>query len=112
MTLKSRVEKLEVDLQQSGAKRVGLGAPACICFPADEEPVFRTDEEQETAAKVHCPLHGKRFEPRIHIYVAVWRWEREVKYRWPRLSEQYHKAWRASFPQDVLPAEITSGRDE
>jgi hypothetical protein len=44
------------------------------------------------------PLHGTRFTPRFHIFVAAWRWENELKFRWPRLSAQYHKAWAASFP--------------
>jgi hypothetical protein len=30
---------------------------------------------------VQCPLHGKRFTPRFHIYVAAWCWENEVKFR-------------------------------
>jgi hypothetical protein len=38
----------------------------------------------------------RRFTPRFHIYVAAWRWENEVKFRWPRLSAQYHKAWAAN----------------
>jgi hypothetical protein len=46
-------------------------------------------------------LHGKRFTPCFHIFVAAWRWENEVKFRWPRLSAQYHKAWAASFPPDL-----------
>jgi hypothetical protein len=67
----------------------------------DEQPFFRTAEESDLAEGVQCPLHGKRFTPRFHIFVAAWRWENEVKFRWPRLSAQYHKAWAASFPPDL-----------
>jgi hypothetical protein len=52
----------------------------------DEQPFFRLWEESELAAKIQCPLHGARFEPRCHLYVAKWRWENEVSCRWPRLS--------------------------
>jgi hypothetical protein len=55
----------------------------------------------DLAAGVQCPLHGKRFTPRFHLFVAAWLWENEVKFRWPRLSAQYHKAWAASFPPDL-----------
>jgi hypothetical protein len=58
-------------------------------------------EESDLAEGVQCPLHGKRFTPRFHLYVAAWRWENEVKFRWPTLSVQYHKAWAASVPPDL-----------
>ena len=80
---------------------VGKGSSECICFPEDEQPFFWTSEESGLAAGVQCPLHGKRFTPRFHIYVAAWCWENEVKFRWPRRSAQYHKAWAASFPPDL-----------
>jgi hypothetical protein len=83
-------------LQKIG--EVGKGSSECICFPQDEQPSFRTSEERDLAEGVQCPLHGKRFSPRFHIYVAAWRWENELKFRWPRLSAQYHKAW--SFTPD------------
>jgi hypothetical protein len=77
------------------------GSSECICFLEDEEPFFRTSEERDLAEGVQCPLHGKRFTPRFHLFVAAWLWENEVKFRWPRLSAQYHKAWAASFPPDL-----------
>jgi hypothetical protein len=85
-------------LQKIG--EAGKGSSECICFPEDEQPFFQTSEESDLAAGVQCPLHGKRFTPRFHIYVAAWRWKNEVKFQWPRLSAQYHKAWAASFPPD------------
>jgi hypothetical protein len=81
-------------LQKIG--EAGKGSSECICFPEDEQPFFRTSEESDLAAGVQCPLHGTRFTPRFHIYVAAWRWVNEVKSRWPRLSAQYHKAWAAN----------------
>jgi len=80
---------------------VGKGSSECICFPEDEQPFFRTSEESDLAEGVQCPVHGERVTPRFHIFVAAWRWENEVKFRWPRLSAQYHKAWAASFPPDL-----------
>jgi hypothetical protein len=54
---------------------VGKGSAGCICFPEDEQPFFRTSEERDLAAGVQCPLHGKRFTPRFHLFVAAWLWE-------------------------------------
>ena len=53
----------------------GKGSAECICFPEDEQPFFRTSEESDLAEGVQCPLHGKRFTPRFHIFVAGWLWE-------------------------------------
>jgi hypothetical protein len=100
VTLRTRVERLEAELL---GKAVKVGSPTCICFPANEEPVFRTSEDRAAAAKVKCPLHGERFPHRIDVFVAGWRWEREIAFRWPRLSAQYHKAWKASFPPNSTP---------
>lgn len=91
-----------VRLRLQGIGATGKNSSECICFPEDEQPFFRTGEERDIAARVQCPLHGQRFTPRFHIFVAAWRWENEVNYRWPRLSAQYHKAWAASFPPPLL----------
>ena len=72
---------------------------------ADEQPFFGFPLEEQIAAKTLCPLHGVRFEPIFHIYVPKWRRENEKKIRWFRLSPQYHKAWHASFPPELWPAE-------
>ena len=87
---------------QGGLLRIS--GKECICFPPDEHPFFRSNEDEERSVKVECPLHGKRFEPRPHFFIAAWRWEREVKLRWPHLSPQYHKAFRASFSEAELKA--------
>jgi hypothetical protein len=84
----------------------------CLNHLEDEEPFFLTPEERDLAEGVQCPLHGKRFTPQFHIFVAAWLWENEVKFRWPRLSAQYHKAWAASFPPDLWPAETIQAADK
>jgi hypothetical protein len=83
---------------------LGVSRKECICFPPDERPDFPSNEDEERAAMVECPLHGKRFEPRPHFYIAAWEWEREVKLRWPTLSPAYHKAFRASFSEAEINA--------
>lgn len=95
---------------QGGA--LGVSLTECICFPPDEQPDFRTNEDEERAVKVECPLHGKRFEPRPHFYIPAWHWEREVKLRWPRLSQQYHKAFKASFSEAGQHLTNTTGAAE
>jgi hypothetical protein len=82
----------------------------CICFPDKEPPFFGFPIEQELAAQIKCPIHGKRFRSRPHIYVAKWRRQGE-KARRKRLSPQYHKAWDASFPTDLWPAEEEEAED-
>src|SRR5262245_30662858 len=79
-------------------------AADCICFPAKEPPFFGFPIEREIAAGVKCPLHGERFVLRPHIYAAKWRRQRE-QVRRERLGPQYHKAWNASFPPELWPAE-------
>src|SRR5215469_8699016 len=76
--------------------------PDCICFPESEQPFFATPANQELAAKTKCPVHGDRFRPHFHFYVAKWRLESE-KVRWLRLSPQYHKAWHATHPPGSWP---------
>lgn len=77
------------------------GSPACICFPENEPAFFLRSEDQEIAAKVECPLHGKRVSPGYHIHVAGWRWRQEVERRWLR-RPQYHKAFTASFSEKQM----------
>ena len=100
----SRTFEKRLQRAEQIAKTKGRVAPECLCFPANEPPFFGFPIEQQIAAKVKCPLHGERFKPFYHIYVPGWRRESEKK-RWHRLSEQYHKAWFASFPPELWPAE-------
>ena len=41
----------------------------------------------------------------LPLYMAKWRREKQIKYRLSRLDAQYHKAWNASFPPELWPAE-------
>jgi hypothetical protein len=77
----------------------------CICFPQDEPPFFAFDIELQMLTRVKCPLHGERFTPRFHIYVARWLRAKQPQLIWTHHSEQYRKAWFASFPPDLWPAE-------
>jgi hypothetical protein len=70
---------------------------------------------------VKCPLHGDRFnwgDARPQIYVAKWLREKMHRLIWSRstslaifsklpeqVSEQYRKAYLASFPPDLWPTE-------
>src|SRR5436305_10056209 len=95
--LEKRLERAE---QMARAK--GKVSLDCICFPLNEQPFFASPQDEEIAAKAKCPIHGERFQPCFHIYIAQWRMENERK-RWLRLSPQYHKAWHASFPPGSWP---------
>ena len=89
-------------------RSVGVGgerAADCICFPDNERPSFGFSIEMEKASKVLCPVHGLRFTPLSHLYVA----KRFREKLWTDLgthhSEQYRKAWFARFPSELWPAE-------
>jgi hypothetical protein len=102
-------------LRLQEATGLGRTGEECICFPPGEEPFFLTNEDQKRAAKIECPLHGKRFEPRFHLYVSAWRWEIEVERRWQKLSVQYRKAFAASFSEGHPlreAVEAITGRDQ
>jgi hypothetical protein len=61
--------------------------------------------ELDIAARVKCPLHGQRFKPPFHIYVPDWLREKLWKHLATNHSAQYRKAWYASFPSELWPAE-------
>lgn len=95
MATRSLLKRIE-QIEQAG-KAQGKFSSDCICFPAKEYPAFSWPAEQEQAATVKCPVHGDRFVPRMFIYVP--KWEREKRHvLLERGSEQYRKAWQASFP--------------
>jgi hypothetical protein len=80
-------------------------SPDCICWPDNEYPFFGFDIEREIASRVKCSVHGER--PTMifrRLYLPAWRRERESLRR-SRLSPQYQKAWDASFPPELWPAE-------
>jgi hypothetical protein len=98
-SLITRIERLE-----QAARAQSRFSADCLCFPANEQPFFGFPIEEKIAAELKCPLHGERFMHFFRLYVPPWRRESEKK-RWPRLSQQYHKAWFASFPSELWPAE-------
>jgi hypothetical protein len=102
MSRKSLITRIE---RAEQAARAQSKHPAdCLCFPPHEQPFFGFPIEEKIADEVKCPLHGDRFMHFFRLYVPPWRRESEKK-RWPRLSQQYHKAWFASFPPELWPAE-------
>ena len=77
----------------------------CICWPENELPFFGFDIEREIAVGVECPVHGKRrFWRLYHLYIPKWFREKRQE-RLSRRSQQYQKAWNASFPAELWPAE-------
>ena len=80
----------------------------CICFRKNEPPSFGWPDDEEMAARVKCPLHGERFKPtRYFVYMAKWLREKIPELLWSWHSEQYRKAWFASFPADRETGPIT-----
>jgi hypothetical protein len=78
----------------------------CLCFPKNEPPFFGWPIEEQIAARINCPLHGERFKPlQFHVYVSVWLREKLWKLLSSRHSEQYRKAWLATFPPELWPAD-------
>lgn len=81
-------------------------SPLCICFPKKEQPFVGFPVELEIAARQQCPLHGDRFRPqRTFIYVSRWLRRKIWKHLESHHSQQYRKAWHASFPSHLWPAE-------
>ena len=98
-TLLNRIKRAE-----DVAEARSIVSPQCICFPAREPPFFGLGFEMELAFRVKCPLHGDRFKPCFPIYVSPWLREKLWSHLWTQHSEQYRKAWFASFPPDLWPA--------
>jgi hypothetical protein len=99
-TLLARIERVE----QLATLKTKF-SPGCVCFPEREPPFFGFSIEEAIAAKVTCAIHGKRTYFRFHrLYLPAWRRENE-KIRRSSMSPQYQKAWNASFPPHLWPAE-------
>jgi hypothetical protein len=109
MDLTTRVKKLEKTMTKATPSTRYAGD--CICFSGNEPPAFHWVAEVETAAAVQCPLHGVRFraiETPPYIHRAKWlRDPEQPTANCPIHSPQYLKAWRASFPPEQWPAEVT-----
>jgi hypothetical protein len=96
--LNARVTRLEL---ASRVRTVTLFSEECLCFPVDEQPEFRWQAEAETAAKVLCPLHGRRFQTIVtrFLYRALHYYVADFEQGWPDRSAQY---WLASHPPSWL----------
>ena len=104
--LLTRIERLE-----RAMKTKTMYGPDCICFPTDEIPFFAFAIMEEMAARLECPIHGKReFWHLTPLFVPAWRREQEPK-RLPFRSPQYQKAWNATFPPELWPAEEEETED-
>ena len=99
-TLAARIERAE-----QTAKAEHRFSTQCICFPENEPPFFVFEIELEMLTRVTCPIHGQRFKPYYRIYVAKWLRLKQPQHLWTHHSEQYRKAWFASFPPNLWPAE-------
>ena len=99
-SLQNRIERAE-----KAAKAKAIFSHDCICFPEKEPPFISWPIEHALAAKLKCPVHGDRFKPRALMYVAKWLREKQAEHLWSAHSEQYRKAWFASFPPKLWPAE-------
>jgi len=66
-TLENRIERAE-----QAAKAQSKFSPECLCFPENESSFFAFEVELEMLTQVKCPVHGERFTPGFHIYVAKW----------------------------------------
>jgi hypothetical protein len=107
MDLRTRIKKLEQTMSDPNVSP--HHDEGCICFPADEPPAFHWVAEVETAAAMQCPLHGARFHEIDRPVVFQAKWSLPADYAtadWPNHSPQYSKAWRASFPPGLWPAEV------
>src|SRR5664279_5425408 len=107
MDIKTRLCRLERNT--APPKATTRPEEDCICFPQNENPAFHWLAEVEIAAAVRCPLHGIRFqaiETPPFIYRAKWmRRTDHTTLDCSNHSPQYAKAWRASFPPTLWPAE-------
>src|SRR5438105_12254679 len=95
-TLARRIDRVEEAIK--AYSKFGSG---CICFPGPAPPFFMYSVLQEIAFKVKCPMHGNRFQLFPHLFVADRFRELEIMRGWPQRSEQYRKAWNASFPHEL-----------
>jgi hypothetical protein len=102
--LNARVTRLEL---ASRVRTATHFSEECRCFPVDEQPEFRWQAEAEAAAKVLCPLHGRRFQTIVtrFLYRALHYYVADFEQGWPHRSAQYQKAMRVSLDPALWPAQ-------
>jgi hypothetical protein len=103
--VKTRSLIQRIALAEERLRTLSIFSPDCICFPQNERPGFGFPIEMEIAGRVKCPQHGERFTPCMHLYVPKWLREKFAEHLATFHREQYRKAWFASFPPELWPAE-------
>jgi hypothetical protein len=103
--MRAQAFERRIERAEQAAKAKSKFAPECLCFPENEPPFFAFEIELEMLTRVTCPLHGQRFKPYYRIFVAKWLRAKQPQLIWTHHSEQYRRAWFASFPPNLWPAE-------
>ena len=103
--MRSQAFEKRLERAEQAAKAEHRFSVQCICFPENEPPFFAFEIKLEMLTRVTCPIHGQRFKPFYRIYVARWLRLKQPQHLWTHHSEQYRKAWFASFPPDLWPAQ-------
>jgi hypothetical protein len=107
-TIVERLECAEAAVREKQAERQ---LNNCICFPKRGDSLFFLYPGiRELALRLKCPLHGDRFEfPALTDPENIpSRIDLEVGWTWRDASEQYRKAWNATFQSGEWPAEEIS----
>ena len=98
--LLKRIERLELATKSSMNSSV-----ECICFPRHRSPFFFYCGVEEIAFRVKCRIHGDRFVTASSSFMDDLHREFEVGRLWHVDTEQYRKAWNASFSAGSWPVE-------
>jgi hypothetical protein len=107
-TFVKRLERVEAAVRE---KRLGQPLKNCICFPdAGSSPFFLYPGIRELAFRIKCSLHGDRVQPASAEIPEddPSRIDLEVGWTWRHASEQYRKAWNATFQNSEWPTEEIS----
>jgi hypothetical protein len=110
LRINARLAQLESAIR---AIRPARFSEMCLCFPADEQPEFRWQADAEEAAKVLCPLHGRRFQTVVTRFLYRARRFSVVDFEkgWPHRSAQYQKAMRASLNPALASAKGATSQE-
>jgi hypothetical protein len=102
-TIVKRLQRIERALWEN---RLSQPPTNCICFPdAGSSPFFLYPGIRELAFRLKCSLHGDRFQPAPAEVPGddPPRIDLEVGWTWRHASEQYRKAWNATFQNSEWP---------
>jgi hypothetical protein len=101
-TILKRIRRAEV-LAKEKSRAEHLAK--CTCFPEHESPSFLYPGIEELASSLKCPLHGQRFRYSQALDADASKIDLEIGWVWRHASEQYRKAWNATFQDSSWPAE-------